>query len=266
MEHGSGTLQINHCEVSPWVIASVDFNRQPLELAIAGVYQTNRRFFRTLDGIVCAERRGEIFHDYLSVKFMLHQWENFDGTARKSLRNSYIRFLRGWGVDSSSVEGAVLKGWVQSRFGVMPTYHRHALSYSGNEEDAQFAYDRMKGGARTNAIFSQLDLLYTFCQYELKRRRPGCQHFTLFRGTNDAEEHPRVATVDRRHYSVRLNNLCSFTSDREAAWEFGSTVWQAEVPVCKIVFFSELLPTSLLKGEGEYLVIGGEFDVIELLY
>jgi len=34
----------------------------------------------------------------------------------------------------------------------------------------------------------------------------------------------------------------------------------------KIFFFSGLLPDSLLRGENEYLVIGGEYDVRSLLY
>ena len=63
-----------------------------------------------------------------------------------------------------------------------------------------------------------------------------------------------------------MNNLSSFTSERECAWEFGSTVWETSVPTAKIFFFSGLLPDSILKGEDEYLVIGGEYRVKELLY
>ncbi|HET6419549.1 MAG TPA: NAD(+)--dinitrogen-reductase ADP-D-ribosyltransferase, partial [Geobacteraceae bacterium] len=65
----------------------------------------------------------------------------------------------------------------------------------------------------------------------------------------------------KRERLVRLNNLSSFTSDEERAWEFGFTVWEVKVPVCKIFFFNELLPNSILKGEGEFIVIGGEYRV-----
>ena len=53
----------------------------------------------------------------------------------------------------------------------------------------------------------------------------------------------------------------SFTSDEERAWEFGSTVWEVHVPLGKIFFYNDLLPGSIMKGEGEYLVIGGEYRV-----
>jgi hypothetical protein len=43
--------------------------------------------------------------------------------------------------------------------------------------------------------------------------------------------------------------------------EFGYTVWQVQVPLAKIFFFNGLLPNSILKGEGEFMVIGGEYRV-----
>lgn len=53
---------------------------------------------------------------------------------------------------------------------------------------------------------------------------------------------------------------------REVAWEFGSTAWEVKIPLPKIVFFSGLLPNSLLRGESEYLVLGGYYKVRNLLY
>jgi NAD+--dinitrogen-reductase ADP-D-ribosyltransferase len=85
------------------------------------VRASNARLFTALDAIEDPEERGRRFDDYVSVKFQLHHWEEQStATARRSLKNSYLRFLRGWGVDSSSVEGAVLKGWVESRMGIPP--------------------------------------------------------------------------------------------------------------------------------------------------
>jgi len=129
-----------------------------------------------------------------------------------------------------------------------------------------YEIDRMRGSARTNAILSQLDVLYEFCQYELARRLPGERWLKLWRGTCDAADYRLIERVDRRTSCILLNNLSSFTSDRECAWEFGSTVWEVMVPVVKIFFFSGLLPDSILKGEDEYLVIGGEYVVKELLF
>ncbi|MGF1451735.1 MAG: NAD(+)--dinitrogen-reductase ADP-D-ribosyltransferase [Opitutales bacterium] len=258
----------NLCERPPWVIASSEFNLAPACLSLAGVRASNRSFFKRLESLPEPSRRGQSFHEYLSVRFGLHHWGEYQGLARSSLRNSYMRFLRGWEIESNGIEGAVMKSWVQSRFGIAPTYHRGLLEpgLGDGGEDSRFAYDRMRGSQKTCAIYSQLDLLYEFCQYELYRRWPQQATLTLFRGTNDPEEHPVREGRGARHSCVRLNNLVSFTADREKAWEFGSTVWRATVAAAKVVFFSGLLPDSLLFGEQEYLVIGGDYWVEELLY
>ncbi|MEM8550077.1 MAG: NAD(+)--dinitrogen-reductase ADP-D-ribosyltransferase [Verrucomicrobiota bacterium] len=261
-----GLSALNLCDLPPWVIASEEFNLTPSALELAGVRSSNRDLFRKLDCIEDPIQRGAVFHDYLDVKFALHQWEDYSGNARSSLRNSYLRFLRGWEVDSNASAGAVLKSWVQSRFGIQPTYHRGVLRFKDGEEDARFAYDRMHGSMKTNSIYSQLDLLYEFCQYEMERRFPGVLTCQLYRGTYDPEEHPLLEKRGKRESCVRLNTLVSFTADNEKAWEFGSTVWVAEVALCKVIFFSDLLPDRLLKGEDEYLVVGGNYWVKELLY
>ncbi len=253
------------CNRPPWAIASVDFQDDPTALHIGRVREDNKRLFALLDAEPRTTRRGEIFHEYISVQFALHQWEHYEKAARSSLRNSYVRYLRGWSVDSNSIEGAVLKGWAHSRLGIPPTFHNGPLA-----DDAElltaYSYDRIKGSARTNAIDSQLDLLFEFCQYELARRHPGERWITLYRGTYDAAGYQEMPDPVPGEPVVRMNNISSFTSDRECAWEFGSTVWEARIPLAKIFFFSDLLPDSILRGEQEYLVIGGEYRVRRLLY
>ncbi len=221
-----------------------------------------RLLFEELDRIDDHEERGSRFHDFMDVTFQLHQWQREESrSSQKSLKNSYLRFLRGWLFDSNSIEGAVLKGWVESRLGLIPTFHRSKISDIHSEEYYQYMVDRMKGSSRTNAIFSQLDLLYEFIQYELKRQKPGCSHLTLFRGINDFEEHVIVEEIEKNRFYMRLNNLNSFTGDFEKAWEFGSRVLRVSVPLPKIFFLCGILPKSLFKGEDEYLVFGGEYDV-----
>jgi len=256
----------NLCNLPPWIIASRHFVEDPRPIEIQGVREANGFLFRTLDALADPEERARRFDDYLSVKFQLHHWaEQATAGARRSIKNSYLRFLRGWGVDSSSVEGAVLKGWVESRLGIPPTFHREPIRSPQSEAYARYAFDRMKGSARTNAIYSQLDLLYSFNQYELARRNPGERWLTLYRGQNDVADHEVLEAVGPREAWVRLNNLCSFTDDRERAWEFGSTVWEARIPLPRVFFASELMPRSILKGEREHLVVGGETRVKRLL-
>ncbi len=258
----SSTSSFNHCNLPPWVIASRHFNDNPQPLEIQGVRAANRFLFDKLDGIPSAEERGAVFNDYMSVKFQLHHWQAQDSEkARKSLKNSYLRYLRGWMMDANSVEGAVLKGWVESRMGLPPTYHKVRIPSIHAEEYMGYAIDRTKGSARTNAINSQLDLLYEYCQYELARKYSDRLSIPLYRGTFDASEHELLERVDKRQQIVRLNNLISCTSDEERAWEFGFTVWEMQVPLAKIFFYNDLLPNSIMKGEGEYIVIGGEYRV-----
>jgi NAD+--dinitrogen-reductase ADP-D-ribosyltransferase len=168
-------------------------------------------------------------------------------------------------MDSNSVEGAVLKGWVESRMGLAPTFHKIPIPSIHSPEYMTFAMDRTTGSARTNAINSQLDLLYEYCQFELRRLYPVDGFVRLFRGTNDANDHELLEKTGRREQIVRLNNLVSFTADEERAWEFGDTVWEILAPPAKVFFYSGLLPTSILKGEGEYLVIGGDYRVRRIM-
>jgi len=251
----------NLCNLPPWVIASRHFNEHPQPLEIQGVRQANRHFFQKLDTVAEPSARAEIFNDYMSVKYQLHHWQDQTSNARKSLKNSYLRFLRGWMMDANSVEGAVLKGWVESRIGISPSFHRIRIPGIHGEEYMVYAMDRTKGSARTNAINSQLDLLYEYCQYELAQLHLSDTFLTLYRGTNDANDYDLIEKIGKREQIVRLNNLVSFTNSEERAWEFGDTVWKIRAPLAKIFFYDDLLPNSILKGEGEYLVIGGEYHV-----
>jgi NAD+---dinitrogen-reductase ADP-D-ribosyltransferase len=256
----SSSSLFNRCNLPPWAIGSVDFQDDPVALELEGVRQTDRRLFARLDEIADPEERGQVFHDYVSVKFRLHEWPEHQAAARSSLRHSYVQFLHGWGADSNGRSGAVLKSWIESRFGLPATFHRGRLADDPAARE-QYWNDRMRGAERTMGVAMQLDLLYTFCQDELRRRHPDERWLTLYRGTHDPEEY---AVRDRAADAgpiVRLNNLSSFTSDVEVAWEFGSAVWDVRVPREKILCFSGLLPRHLLGGEAEYLVLGGEYRV-----
>lgn len=253
------------CNLPPWITASPEFQANPQPLEIDGARATDRRLFALLATTADPEQRGAIFHDYVSVKFRLHEWNQHQASARASLRHSYIRFLANWGVDSNGHAGAVLKAWVESRFGLRATYHRGVLAQDSAARE-HYAADRMKGAAQTMGVAMQFDLLYTFCQDELRRRHPDRTHLTLYRGTHDPEEYAVRDAAAADAALIRLNNLSSFTSDAEIAWEFGSSVWEVRVPLAKVVFFSGLLPRHLLEGENEFLVLGGEYRVRPLRY
>ncbi len=255
----------NRCNLPPWVIASHRFDEDPRPIEVQGVRQENRFLFDVLERTPDPDERARRFDDWMNVRFQLHHWQEQTPGARRSLRNGYLRFLRGWGMDASSVEGAVLKGWVESRMGIPPTFHREPLRGPDGPAWARYVSDRTRGHARTSAIDAQLDLLHAFTQSELARRAPGERWLTLWRGQNDLPAHEVVETLGPREWIVRLNNLCSFTDDRERAWEFGDVVLEARIGVPRVFFAGHLLPRSILKGEREILVVGGELRVRRIL-
>jgi NAD+--dinitrogen-reductase ADP-D-ribosyltransferase len=59
---------------------------------------------------------------------------------------------------------------------------------------------------------------------------------------------------------VLLNSVSSFTTSRERAEEFGDYIMRVAVPLPKVCFYDGLLP-GMLKGEEEYAVIGGLYEV-----
>ena len=262
---------INRCNLPPWVIGSEEFQANPSAIEIDGVQITDPKLFQRLETIAEPAERGRIFHDYICVKFGLNEWAEYHSLAKSKSVYSYVNFLRSWGADSNGHAGAVLKAWAESRFGILATYHNGVLA----KDDAarqEFTYDRMKGASKSIGVLMQLDLLYTYCQYELQRRHPDERWITLYRGTHDPQEytvhkpHEVIDHSPKQMEIIQLNNLSSFTSDREVVWEFGSSAWEVQVPLAKIVFFGGLLPDSILKGESEFLILGGYYKVRPMLY
>jgi len=275
------SCSLNRCNLSPWIIGSEEFQANPLPVEIDGVRTTDPRLFRCLDAMVDADERREFFYDYLCAKFSLN--EKFLRRGKSHSIYSFVHLLRSWGIQSNNEAGAMFKSWVESRFGILATFHRGRLADNVAAREA-FLLDRTRGNARSIGVMMQLDLLYTFCQDELRRRFPNDRWKILYRGTHDPEEYdiraaanpPRPRNRERQiededenaaqinHSNtalVQLNNLSSFSSDPEVAWEFGSSTWEVKVPFPKIVFFSGLLPKSCLVGESEHLVLGGYYNV-----
>jgi NAD+--dinitrogen-reductase ADP-D-ribosyltransferase len=154
----------------------------------------------------------------------------------------------------------VLKGWVESRFGLMPRYHGQPLRDPSGEAYRRYLEMRSHGLYGTNALESQFDLVYAFCQSELERRHAGARHVTLYRGVNRLGEHEVLEEGAGGRRIILLNNLNSFTCSRERAGEFGDYILAADIPLSKIFFHCGLLP-GVLQGEDEFLVIGGVVEV-----
>ncbi|MEJ2325912.1 MAG: NAD(+)--dinitrogen-reductase ADP-D-ribosyltransferase [Chromatiaceae bacterium] len=257
-------LPINRCNLPPVILGSLTYQRHPVPLDIDGIRVFHADLFAALAPVKEHPERAQRFMDYMAAHFCLDHLEDAGlqpGRRRKQRANAdYLRMVRGWSFDSDGREGAVLKSWAETRFGLIARHH--AGSLGDRDSDARHAFMRQAAAGiyATNAIEAQLDLLYTYCQYELARQHPEGSHLTLYRGINRIDEHEILERDAHNRYRVLLNNLNSFTSNRERADEFGDYILEAEVPLPKVFFFNRLLP-GMLKGEDENVVIGGVYEV-----
>ncbi len=259
-------LPINRCNLPATILGSLSFQRHPAPLVLDGVMELHRRLFAMLESLETPLERSQRFMDYMTVYFRLEALEDVGLTpGRKNLRGraDYLRMMRGWAFDPDCREGAVLKAWVESRFGLLPTYHGGNLEDRSGANYRRYLEARCQGLYNTNALEAQLDLLYTYSQYELHRQFSDCQHFNLFRGVNRLGDDEILAKPSPHQWWVLLNNLNSFTSSWERADEFGDHILRTPVPLAKIFFYNQLLP-GMLKGEDEYVVIGGIYEVERL--
>lgn len=254
-------LPINRCNLPAVVLGGLTYQQYPSPLLIDGVAELHGDLFRRLLA-VAPEARAEVFRDYLTVHFRLERPEEmgFSGHKKGRAKANYVRMIRGWSFDADSREGAVLKGWVESRFGLMPRYHGQSLRDPTGDAYNRYLEMRSQGLYGTNALEAQLDLVYSFCQMDLQLRHPGARQVTLYRGVNRMADHEVLAKGEGGRHVILLNNLNSFTCSRERACEFGDYIVTVNVPLTKIFYYCGLLP-GVLQGEDEFLVIGGVVDV-----
>lgn len=243
------------------LLASASFNDFPIPLHISGTREAHRGLFDCLNGITEPELASGVFQDYMNVVFGLDGEALAQGGTRR-FRASYLRLLKDWTFDANTLAGAVMKGWVESRFGLFPTFHKAPITRFNSPAWVTYVEEKMSSRFHNNSINMQFDLLYEFCQWMLARyHATGSRHLTLYRGANDLRDQQLLQRLDYRTAIVRLNNLVSFSARREIADEFGDIIIEAEVPVTKILCYDNLLPHHPLRVEAEHLVIGGDYRV-----
>lgn len=249
--------------VSSQLLASVDFNDFPRRLYISGTRPSHKGLFSWLAESADQADAAERFAEYMSTAFSLAKRaeRRSDGAAHYS-RSSYLKLLQGWGFDSNGPPGAVLKGWVESRFGIVPTFHKEVLAAFPSEAWIRYLEEKLSSRFHNNCIQLQLDILYEYAQWSIERFAPvPGSHVQAFRGIHSSEARFLDGSLKSRHGVIRLNNLVSFSRSTERAGEFGDIVVSAAVPVAKILLFPGLLNDQVLNGEAEVLVIGGDFEV-----
>lgn len=245
-------------------IADANFNETPKQLHIAGVRESASALFEALDKQTTRDDCGRIFQDYMCDIFGFGAENKLpqNCSGRRRYRNSYLRLIQDWGLDSNNAQSAVLKGWAESRFGLFPTFHKQHITGFMSKEWMVYLEEKMNSRYHNNCIYMQLDLLYEYCQWVIERYAyPASSHKTLYRGVNTLDNHCLVEEQDKSHKTVRFNNIVSFTDRRSIASEFGAYILEVEIPMVKLIFFNDLLPHHALHGEAEYLVIGGDYHV-----
>ncbi|MGB0682334.1 MAG: NAD(+)--dinitrogen-reductase ADP-D-ribosyltransferase [Magnetovibrionaceae bacterium] len=257
-------LAINRCSLPADILGGPTFQVYPAALELDGVAEAHKGLIERLGDFGAAGERAQAFTDYMTDTFRLEHPEDLGFSEDQRIKRSkadYLRLLRGWSFDSDGREGAVLKGWVESRFGLLARHHKEPLGDDQGPAYQVYIAERTRGLYNTGALEAQLDLLYLYSQYELRTRRPDRTHQRLYRGVNRLGEGGEILKkLDDHRALVLFNNLNSFSTSRERADEFGDSILSVNVPIQKMFCFSDLLP-GRLRGENEVVVIGGVYEV-----
>jgi NAD+--dinitrogen-reductase ADP-D-ribosyltransferase len=245
----------NLINIPTYMFVSKEYNLNVLPVTISGVWEYYSDIFNSIKEVKNVREAEKIFIDAMSALFTLDEKHN----GKKP--GNYQRLLKGWLFDANSREGAVMKGWVESRFGITPFFHKEIIPDVNSQEYYSFMVEKMDSRLNKNLIFHQLDLLYTYTQTIIETfYKDKMPKYTLFRGVNNLDEHLIIQEYDKKNLCIEQNSLVSFTSDREIASQFGDYILTSDIPYTKVVFFSEVLPSLSFVGESEYLVLGGRYD------
>ena len=254
------------------VLASCAFNLNPVPLSIAGTRETHPGLFALLERSQDLNEARAMFVHYLVIAFGLRKPESHELAAmgmaeQRRWRSSWRKLLQGWGMDANGPAGAVLKGWVESRFGLVPGFHKAPLARFPSPAWMTYLEEKTASRYHNNNIHQQLDLLFEFCQWALRRFPPPgsatpARHLRLWRGSNQCEEQVVAGRLQDRRCTIRLNNIVSFSLSHADAACFGDWIFEAQVPACKVLVFPGLLPGQVLQGEQEVLALGGDYDVV----
>ncbi len=256
-------ISINRCNLPADILGSLAYQQHPACLFIDGVRELYRDIFERLKKLQNPVVRSRHFMAFMSAQFQIEYPEEMGHQQESRLDRSkatYLRLMRGWFFNPDSQDGAVLKGWCESRFGLLPRFHRVQIRNPNDKSYRAYEQEWAIGLYNTNALETQLDLFYSYCQFELDLKYRDQMHLTLYRGCNRLNEYELIET-DKKHnrHVLLLNNLNSFSSNKERACEFGDYVLEVKVPIYKVAFYNQLLP-GVLSGEDEYVVLGGLYE------
>jgi len=252
----SAQLTINHCNLPAAIIGGLSYNEFPVPLFIDGVHALHKNLFIFLDKIKTFEERRTLFYNYMQTHFQLDDLTQMgqNNSARLNrVRIDYKRLILGWHMNPNGHEGAVLKRWVESRIGLTPRFHQKPIRSFNDPSYGNYLQISAKGIYNTNAIEAQLDVLYSYAQYELHLLSN--TYIVLYRGLNNLRKH-EILNKHGKQLTFLLNNVNSFSKSAEIAQHFGDYVVKINVPIYKIFCYNKVLPKQI-NSEDEFIVIGG---------
>jgi len=252
-------MSINHCNLPAKILGGLTYNSHPIPLALDGVKELHKSLFHYLDKAKSFAERQPLFFKYMNAHFQLNdlsQMGQCDSSNFNRKKINYKRIIFGWHMNPDGLEGAVLKRWVESRFGLSPRYHKGLIREIEDHTYHDYLMESAAGMYNTNAIETQLDILYSYSQFELANIKT--QHITLYRGLNQLNSH-EVLAKSGKNITILLNNINSFTHIAEMAEHFGDYVIRIDVPIYKIFCYNNILPKQI-NAEEEYIVIGGLYS------
>jgi NAD+--dinitrogen-reductase ADP-D-ribosyltransferase len=157
----------NLVNVPPMILGGCRFNDEPVALHIAGVQEFNRGAFEMFAEAETPAEAADAFENYMHAAFGIDPEQRDQSGARRRFRSSYLRLLRGWAYDANSPEGAVLKGWVESRFGLLPTFHKQPIDAVSSGVWAAYVTEKMSTRFHDNSIYAR----WSFCSTTSSRSR-----------------------------------------------------------------------------------------------
>jgi len=256
-------LPINRCNLPAAILGSLTYQQHPAPLIIDSVHVLYRDIFERLKRLDNFVVRSRHFMDFISVQFQLDSPDEVGhqhGSRLDRCNANYLKLIRGWFFNPDSQEAAVLKGWVESRFGLLPRFHKNPICSPSDLSYRNYVQEWANGLYNTNGLETQLDLLYSYCQFELARKFGNQTHITLYRGCNNISDYETFDKLNDGQRTVLLNNLNSFSASQERADEFGDHIMEVKIPLSKISFYNALMP-GMLASEAEYVVIGGLYKI-----
>lgn len=246
----------NLINLPSYIFGSIEYNKHPQKVEIDGMNVYYKDIFTAICDSKNIKDASEIFYNSVQAIFGFKEI-----TDKKKLGN-FRRLLQGWFFDSNGFEGAVMKGWAESRFGLSPTFHKKYVNGINCEEYYEYLVEKMNMKFNKNLVYHQLDFLYTYTQSIIQRFfKEYISHIRLYRGVNNFNEHLILQKTGNRSYVAEINSLTSATTEKCIAEQFGDYIMIMDVPYTKIVFFPAVLPDLCFSGENEYIIIGGKYEV-----